>query len=86
MGRLAEAADAREQRRRGPACGVRTLLETLDTDDAADLQDMLRGTKLNATTIRDILKDELGVEIHADKLRYHRWTLQGRPGGCACPV
>jgi hypothetical protein len=76
-------ARARQQQaRNGPTCTVRLLLESLDPEYRAEVEDAIRAPGINATTICALLAAD-GHRIGPDALRRHRVTMSGGPG-CAC--
>ncbi len=69
----------------GPACGMRTLLATMEPDYRASVVAALLDPTITGTTIVPEL-DKDGFAVAADSVRRHRKRLQGLPAGCSCEV
>jgi hypothetical protein len=63
--------------KRIPSCRVRTILESLDTDDRKILESALLSDEWSGSALSSALK-ERGLVVSAEIIRQHR------RGGCSC--
>ena len=85
MGRLALAVKE-NTRHPGSVCTIAAIQKRLTPEDLADLDSLLRDETYPATVIAQQLSIIAKTEIAPGTLNRHRHTVQGKAGGCNCPV
>ncbi|WP_330335723.1 hypothetical protein OHS33_38745 (plasmid) [Streptomyces sp. NBC_00536] len=78
---LSQLADA-PPAPRGPRCTVGTILDTLDTDTALKVRDVLDSPSVSSTQIADALTGS-GHPVQSPAVARHR--RRGGSNGCRCP-
>lgn len=78
MGNLKAALDALPRTKKGPRCGVATLVAALSKEDAKELQEALRSDQIQSAALAQALSKAYRSELTQHTIARHR------RGHCSC--